>query len=749
MDRRKLLQAVTAAVAGGYLGWKPAPLLAENSPQTVKVVYVVTKCHLDVGFTDTERNVLLTYFHDYLPRAISLSETLRHEGNGEQYVWTIGAWMIYEFLEQASAGDRKKMEDAIASGSIVWHGMPFTWQSEMLDRSLIDAALKISATLDSRFGKRTIAGKLTDVPGHTRGLIAPLADAGIEFLDIGDNPGCKAPDVPFLEATDPNSTSGNAEDTETLAPDQAKIVASMTKYGLTEKQARRLISDSPQEEHPALFNWRNPEGAQITVLYHLFGYGGTVAIPGTDMAISIRVRSDNSGPHTMEEVKAYQASLRRQFPDAHIVATDLNTVATALRPLRKRLPVLTQEIGDTWIYGPGSDPGKVARYRELSRLREEWIKEKRFSAGASIDLAFASRLILASEHNWGLSTGQYLKHPEVYSPKELSKARAVIPEFQKVDDEWVAKRRDMDIAVSVLPAELQFEANKRLEELIPSSPNLTALKSGGSHSELEGVHFFVSLDGTGAIIRLKDRKSEREWASPKHPLAAFLYQTFTSSDFARFNAQYNTAKFASNDFGKPGLDKYTVESRTWRTSVRDIRLGEGVAEHRLVAELKMPPPPINLADLLSWPERLTLEIVLPKNDPAVYITFQCFEKRADRLPEAMWLSFSPDAPNSQGWLLEKVNQPISPLDVVMNGNRHLHAVTKNVRYHDDRGTFTLETFDAPLIAPGQRSLINFNNNQPDMHEGVHVNLYNNLWGTAFPQWYSADMRFRFAMRVSG
>jgi hypothetical protein len=55
----------------------------------------------------------------------------------------------------------------------------------------------------------------------------------------------------------------------------------------------------------------------------------------------------------------------------------------------------------------------------------------------------------------------------------------------------------------------------------------------------------------------------------------------------------------------------------------------------------------------------------------------------------------------------------------------------------------------PLVVPGQRSLLDFNNNQIDMREGVHVNLYDNLWGTAFPQWYEQDMRFRFVIRPGG
>ena len=167
----------------------------------------------------------------------------------------------------------------------------------------------------------------------------------------------------------------------------------------------------------------------------------------------------------------------------------------------------------------------------------------------------------------------------------------------------------------------------------------------------------------------------------------------------------------------------------------------------MVAELRMAQADAALAGLASWPERLTMEIRLPAAEPTVSIVFQCFNKRANRLPEAMWLSFSPDAPDEDGWRLEKVNRPVSPHDVIADGGLHLHAVTRTVSYRDAQGTFTLETLDAPLVSPGQRGLLVFDNHGPEMQEGVHVNLFNNLWGTAFPQWYGDDMRFRFVIRV--
>jgi hypothetical protein len=736
MQRRDLLKGMTAAAFGMCLKPPAQETWAEGSKQQVKTVYVIYKCHLDVGFTDTEHGVIRTYFDDYLPRAMDTAETLRRSGGEERYVWTIAAWMLYHYLEQASADQRRRMEQAIGEGDIAWHAMPFTWNSEMLDRSLITSALKLSAALDQRFGKKTIAGKLTDVPCHTRGLVGPLAEAGVRFLDIGDNGGCKAPDVPFFPAAGSPSAQQRRE---ILLRDKAKLASVLAQYG---------VQEAAEEDSQAyLFNWRDPEGAEIMVLYHPLDYGSTIAIPGTDVAVSIQVRGDNSGPHSLNEIKAHFAWLHAIFPGAKIVPTNLNTIATALEPLRSELPVETKEMGDTWIYGVGSDPGKVARYRELCRLRREWLSNGSIQSGDAIDLALTSTLILGPEHNWGLSVGQYLRHPEVYSPKELANARATLPEFKKTDAGWVEKRADMDTAVSVLPPDLREEAMKRLQTLTPKLPETHGLAPLAPGEEVPGAHFTIALDpATGGIKRLQDRKTGREWASAQHLLAGFRYQTFTKADFDKFNHVYNTQPMGY-DFSKPGMEKYPVQSRTWQPTLEETLAGEDAQGHRIVVELRLPKVDAGLADLVSWPERLTMEIRLPKSEPAVHITFQCFNKLANRLPEAMWLSFSPDAPDEEGWLLEKVDRPVSPHDVIADGGLHLHAVTRNVSYRDAKGSFTLETLDAPLVSPGQRGLLVFDNNQPDMHEGVHVNLYNNLWGTAFPQWYGDDMRFRFIIRV--
>lgn len=712
MKRRDFIKAATAALAiqlGD--GTACAGDAKTNSPHSeIKTVYVVAKCHLDLGFTDFEDNVIRTYFEDYIPRAIDIAKDLQQIDREERYVWTLGSWLVYQYLEQASSDDRKNMEEAIAAGQIAWHALPFTWQTEMLDRSLVESAFGISKALDKRFGITTIAGKLTDVPGHTRGLIGPATAAGVQFLDIGAN--LHQPDSP---------------------------------------------------PYPGLFNWRDTDGAQITVLYHN-GYGGTVVVPGTDVAVAINVRDDNSGPHLVGEIKAYYADLRRQFPNATIVATNLNTVAKAIQPVRSRLPVVTQEIGDVWIYGAGSDPGKVARFRELSRLRLEWIKQGAIQPGDAVDFAFISRLILITDHNWGLDTGglprpgMLLNHPSIYTPDELAKARATDSIFQKYDACWAEKAADVGRAIDTLPEHLRAEAQQRLQSLTPVAPEI---HGHNGQTAVKTQYFTLSIDpGTGAISRLLDKRTNREWASAKNTLAHFRYETFDSEQCNRYVHQFAAPPpeitqmpvflngywtIMNNIWGKPGLDKYPVEARTWEPVLQRASVEETPAAHRLIAELRIPDTGARVANFVAWPRRLAMEILLPKASPEIQITLWCIDKRANRLPEAMWLSFSPDAPSLEGWRLDKLNRPVAPNDVMSQAGRHMHAVTRHVRYDDAKGAFLLETLDAPLIAPGQRLLTDFNNRQPDMREGIHVNLYNNLWNTAFPQWYGNDMRFRFVL----
>ena len=114
------------------------------------------------------------------------------------------------------------------------------------------------------------------------------------------------------------------------------------------------------------------------------------------------------------------------------------------------------------------------------------------------------------------------------------------------------------------------------------------------------------------------------------------------------------------------------------------------------------------------------------------------------MPESMWLTLSPLHAHQDGWILEKIDQPIAPLDVVRGGNRSMHAISEMAKYRDTDGhSFEIQTLDAPVVALGERSPLDFSFQEPDISAGIHFNLFNNAWGTNYLQWCGGDWSYRF------
>jgi hypothetical protein len=694
MQRRDFLWSLSAASAGMLLRPASSALAQQASdpdPQ-IRRVLIMFKCHFDAGFIDTQTAVVHKYFNEYFPRAIQVASDLRAQG-GHRYVWTTGSWLLYEYLEQASPEERKRMEQAIANGDIAWHALPFSWQTELLDQSMIVGALALSQSLDRRFGRTTTGAKMTDVPGHTRGIVSPLSAHGVKFLDIGVN-----------DASTPAVL-------------------------------------------PPIFLWRDISGASLPVMYH-GGYGGVSQVPGSDLAIAIVVRNDNSGPHTPEEIAKIYSDLAARFPKAEITAANLSDIANASDPYRSEFPVITGEIGDTWIYGVGSDPLKVARYRELSRLRDRWIADGKFQASDATDLALLRHVLLEAEHTWGTDTKTWLDFDN-YKPADLAKMLDT-KNYKVVQFSWEEKRRDLFDGIATLPAPLRAEAQSAIEKLKPVVPQPSAKAvRHPAQTVIETTHFVLGIDAqTGAIARLQNKSTGREWASPTNPIGLFIYQTLSQKDYDRFFANYIVSKadWAAKDFGKPNIERFGVESREWLPALTDLHVEESAEGHSVLAALQIQSAEAFQSGLASFPQKIYVELNLPRKEPVVHLTLSWFQKPSTRLPEAIWLTFNPVASVEQGWALTKSGKPVSPFDVVTSGNRHMHALSKGFSYKEGGNVFAVETIDAPLVALGERTPLGFNNTQPDMARGVHCNLFNNAWGTNYLMWYGEDMRYRFVLR---
>ena len=180
------------------------------------------------------------------------------------------------------------------------------------------------------------------------------------------------------------------------------------------------------------------------------------------------------------------------------------------------------------------------------------------------------------------------------------------------------------------------------------------------------ISSWESIRRAGAVSRLRNKQSKREWASIEHPLALFSYQTLSQQDYSRFFDSYvvSNEDWAKKDFGKPNIERFGAESREWLPSVTDLDVDEDDDGHHLLARLEVNDPEALRSGRASFPQKMYLEMMLPKAEPVIHLNFSWFQKPATRLPEALWLSFRPIAPDPKGWMLEKSGQPVSPLDVV-------------------------------------------------------------------------------------
>lgn len=680
------------------------PLVSRQIHDAVDRVHVVFKTHLDVGFSDLAATVVAAYMDRHIPNAIALAEQLRRrretapsgtDAAADGFIWTTGSWLIYEYLERADAAGRRRMEDAIDRGEVAWHALPFSFFTESMDAPLFTHGLGLSQKLDRRFGKQTIAAKMTDVPGHTRSIVPLLAEAGVRFLHIGVNAACTPPDV------------------------------------------------------PPLFRWRDPASETDLAVMYQGNYGDVMVVPGLRDALAFAHTDDNVGPQSVDQVVDTFRDLRARFPGAEVRASTMDAFAAHLPEMADDLPVVTAEIGDTWIYGIASDPQKEAQFRALLRLRAELV-----ASGATADEldGFGDQLLLVPEHTHGLDVKTHLKDWTNYGAEDFRAARSA-PNFRKMEASWQEQRDYIRAAVSALPARYQAKANRRLADLTPALPDVSAyVPFGGISQAFTAGDFTVAFDReTGALARLA--LDGVEWAAPANPLGLFSYETYSSADYDRFARRYLIRKrvtgwYAIPDFTKPGIEG-TAEHRVFLPRVtwagrRTREAGESI--------LLLMDMPAEAYERFGSPRRLALEVSFPLAEPRVTFELQWFDKSASRLPEASWFSFdlADRGPAwRKSWRMDKLGEWVSPLDVIRNGNRHLHAVGSGLRAEDATHVVRLETLDAPLVAPGKPALLDHVNRQPDLRDGIHFNLHNNLWGTDFPQWYEDDARFRFVLQIDG
>ena len=640
----------------------------------MKEIILVFKTHLDIGFTDLATNVVNDYMQRLIPKAIQTAMDMRARGK-DRFMWTVGSWLIDEYLRRYP--DDALLPAAIERGDICWHAMPFTTHTELMDARLFQYGLHLSNKLDARFGIKTTAGKMSDVTGHTRALVPHAVKAGIRFLHIGVNIGCPRPEVPVL------------------------------------------------------FRWAAPTGETLFVMYQQ-GYGQFQELGDSGIALYFAHTNDNDGPPKADEVTEIYARLRKEYPEAYIHAGTLDDVANVVCHLPD-LPVVTQEIGDTWIYGAGSDPLKVSRFRAILRACEP--------LPAETAQAIYQHLILVPEHTWGMDEKLHLGHGvesgdwkgehDYFIRKDFEAARGTA-KCKKMEASWAEQRQYVQNAIDCLHKTQPVMAEAIISETTQQEEVVRACAEGRVNEPMQIGDYTVTVNENGAICGLT--RNGVLLADDRHLIGAVQYQAFSEQDFNRYYDEYAVLETAwlREDIGKIGCGSAIPKHLDAKPTV--VRLWYDTDD--LLCELCFEGASV---DLYGAPKRISLSWrFLPD---AIHLDARWHDKAATRVGEAIWVGMHPISDVAQ---VRKLSEWINPADIVPKGNRRLHATDYGVMFAN--GT-TIETLDAALVTIGQPALLRFPTDAPSLSEGVFFNLYNNLYGTNFPMWYDEDARFRFTIHL--
>ncbi|KAH3757773.1 glycoside hydrolase family 38 [Pelomyxa schiedti] len=715
----------------------------------IERLYVVWSNHFDAGFTDYLVKVLDKYFNHFFPLAVRTVNELDNRDTEDYYIWTCEApWGMSIYLDDncdqllvpqqmgelncPTALDRKSVIDTINSGNITWGALPFTPETELFDASLLAEALDLNQRIDRMLGRNSsIVMNQRDVPMLTRAAIPVLNSKGIRAISIGVN-----------GATPPAGTS------------------------------------SP-------FVWRDPiSGGEVIVFVHAGGYGGImpedlVCVDGWTTALATYWHGDNDGPQYAAEVQSIYAGLRDMYKNAQIITGSLDDYVRELETIKSQLPVVTTEFGDSWIYGVPSDPYKNAKYSTISRLRKQCVLNGESECNSDTNPAFAAfnlLLVKSTEHTWGLSVNDYLADYTNWSNENFNSVRNQ-SNFVSMEDSWREQREYLDNAVLSLgsASPLADAIEDALTELLPTIPNPSASGyiSVPLNSVFECNNLVYEFDTqSGGIASLKNSLSGTSWASSDHQIASLVYQTFDEDDYNNYFNDYFYQQpppdWMKNDFGKTGVEVGNPEHGTWYPSLAALwqRNNDGCD---VIAELSFPLEAATNygAPIHAW---LAVESTTDSDSSTLSLTLTISNKTASRLPESCFFSFNPDTTSQPGsWWIVKVGEPVDPLDVGVNGSSHLHAIDTSDAWPGQSGgwnsaygeanshtpLFAVASVDVPLItvdilSPFPTPLTPLNS----VGNGVAYNIWNNIWGTNYVQWFPFMMEgegayaFRFNVLAS-
>ena len=663
----------------------------------IKKIILVFKSHFDIGFTDLSKNVIRDYGGKTLRQVIETCRSTEDMGP-LRYVWTMPAWPLRYIADHCEPELKPELDRLIRNGQIVWHALPFTSHTDCCAPEEYAETLQYARELSERYQKPyPIAGKMTDVPGH--GLMLPelLSRSGIRFLHLGCNQFATPPDVPLL------------------------------------------------------FFWQSPQGGRVLTMYSKGGYG-TSLLPPKDWPFPVWMAlmhtNDNCGPQTAGILTGLVEKARRAYPGAEIVCGTMDEFCRDLEQCDlSSVPVVTDDLADTWIHGIGSYP------RELSELRRNRVRAR------ALHRAYAARLLdggdaipeweplwnryyeqtaLFEEHTWGADVKTWLGPDRVYEKEDFLKARDTEP-YRFMESSWEEQRDRMKDASETLD---------RISRLLPRNSGtekpLLEIRytTAGNRVTAETERFRMCFNTvSGMIESVEDLELGTVILKSRNGHGVFSYQYDRAgiTDVTEFLRKYGYrfTDWGILDYGRSNYPEcehlsFTPVFDGYEALPRAVRFMFHTEESSgLFGDCR------SLTLTVSFPEDGTIEARLDLKD-----------KQASPFIEAG--SFIIPLAEESRFLLGRPCAAVDPETQIRHcANHAFFSLENEATASGVKVAVTVFPQDTPLMSIGGPGLYTYEPDFPkDRAPELWFDLFNNMWGTNFPQWIEGDFTYRFTVSPS-
>ena len=478
--------------------------------------------HLHVGFVN---NVLNLYFNQYFPRAIDIAsqmsdynsttktttnintntnsnsnDTKYKNNNNGGFIYTTHPWLVSMYLECPknfvlsnielqcpNDTEISKFKDAISKGWITWHASPFNGQFEMMDDTLFESTLYMADYLDNITNNPFISHNKVisnrDVPGVTRAAIPIMRKHNVTAISVGRLYLLRILIFQYFNrffvcllslvfGVLQNSKANNTEKKQKQKQKKWTVVNILKR----EKKPKKPTTGQNAKVAPVdekIFLWRdNDTDSEVIAMFHAHGYGGIntsdcVFVNFSTHALCMNFRKDNSGPpESVDEVLRNYSTIQQEFPNANVFASTFDAFINEIWDKRSKLtPLISNEIGDAWIQGIASDPIKLKLYRQMTRLRRQFLsnqedvsleleneKNGKLTGCTAHDLRYFDRYLMKmTEHTWGIASshdGTFWAN-SAFHPKVNN-----FSAFINCSQSWLEQREFATLAVDTLPDDM-------------------------------------------------------------------------------------------------------------------------------------------------------------------------------------------------------------------------------------------------------------------------------------------------------